>query len=84
MTLSCSCSCLGYSQVEVQPRTEKLNGAGSLIRWARSNFTSAASQAVPRMCGGKVNVTVLDDNTHSLHILGQQIIVRVDHPNVEL
>lgn len=81
-TLSCPCNCLGHTQAVAPPGPGKSNGPGSLVRWARANVASTASQAVPRMCGGKVNVTVLDDNTHPLNILGQQIIVRVEHPNV--
>ena len=85
MTLSYSCNCIGDTQAVAQPRGDKLNGAGSLVQWARaiSKLASTSDQAaLPRSCGGKVIVTVLDDNTHALKILGQQIIVRVEHPNL--
>ena len=84
MTLSYSCNCIGNTQAATPPRADKLNGAGSLLQWARarSKVASTSNQAIPHLCGGKVNITVLDDNTHSLKILGQQIIVRVEHPNV--
>lgn len=71
----------------MQPVTQalpcsKVDGAASLIKWARAKVASesTSSQASPRLCGGKINVTVLDDNTHTLDIPGQQIIVRVEHP----
>lgn len=84
MTLSYPCNCIGYTPAVAPPLVDKLNGAGSLDKWARARtkVASGANQAVARSCGGKVNVTVLDDETHSLKILGQQIIVRVEHPNV--
>ncbi|KAF8810849.1 hypothetical protein BYT27DRAFT_7161397 [Phlegmacium glaucopus] len=81
-TLSYPCNCLGHTRAVAPPGPQKSNGPGFLVRWARAGFASTASQAVPRMCGGKVNVTVLDDNTHPLNILGQQIIVCVEHRNV--
>lgn len=86
MSLSYPCNCIGHSPqaAEAVPRSDKLNGAGSLAQWARPRVnvasSSTANQAAPRLCGGKVKVTVLDDNTHSLNILGQQIIVHVEHP----
>ena len=83
VTLSFSCNCLGHTQVETSPGIEGSHKLGSILQWARPKLISTASQAVPRMCGGKVNVTVSDDNTHTLKILGQQIIVRVEHPNID-
>lgn len=58
----------------------KGSGPGSLIRWARADFKPTPAQAVPRTCRGEVSITVSDDKTHSLKILGQRIIVRVEHP----
>lgn len=85
VSLSYPCSCVGHIQavpsVPALP-CSKINGAGSLVKWARAKVASTSNQALPRSCGGKVIVTVLDDNSHTLEILGQQIIVRVEHPNV--
>lgn len=84
VTLSYLCNCIGHTQAAAPSRDDKLNGSGSLLQWARarSKVASTSNQATPRLCGGKVNITVMDDNTHSLDILGQQITVRVEHPNV--
>jgi len=83
VTLSYPCNCLGHNQGAARPAPQKSNGPGSLVRWAsaNSNFTPTVDQAAPRTCEGKVSVTVLDDNTHPLDIPGQQIILRVEHPN---
>jgi hypothetical protein len=85
VTMSFPCKCIDHTQTAAPPRADKLNGAGSLLQWARARSKVASTsnnQAVPHSCGGKVNITVLDDNSHSLDILGQQIIVRVKHSNV--
>lgn len=88
MTSTFPCTCIGHTQATAPPRVDKLNGAASLLQWARarskvaSSSTSNLNQAVPRMCGGKVIITVMDDYTHTLSILGQQIIVLIEHPNV--
>lgn len=84
MSSSYPCNCIGHTQTAAPPRADKLNGAGSLLQWARarSKVASTSDQSIPRLCGGKIIITVADDNTHPLQILGQQIIVRVEHPNV--
>ena len=84
LTFCYTCSCIGHTQTASQPHVDKLNGAGSLLQWARarSKVASTSTQAEPRLCGGKIYIIVADDNTHTLDILGQQIIVRVVHPNV--
>lgn len=70
------------------PRVDKLNGAGSLLQWARAHSKVASTSSNQptvihtRLCRGEVIITVMDDNSHPLKILGQQIIVRVEHPNV--
>ena len=83
VTLTYPCNCLGHNQGAARPVPQKSDGPGPLVRWACANlnFTPTVNQAVPRTCEGKVSVTVLDDNTHPLGILGQQIILRVEHPN---
>lgn len=95
VTLSFPCNCIGQTQTEAQQsRVDKLYGAGSLLQWARarskvvstsSNQASSNHQTVIHTrltCGGEVNISVMDDNSHFLKILGQQIIVSVKHPKV--
>ena len=68
----------------VLPSVDKSDRAGSLLQWARhhAKVASTSNKTLRRLCGGKIRVSVVDDHTHSLSILGQRIIVRVEHPKV--
>ncbi|KAF9475575.1 hypothetical protein BDN70DRAFT_996337 [Pholiota conissans] len=40
---------------------------------------STSGPSTPKLCGGIVTITAVDDTTHPLDILGQRIRVRVEH-----
>ncbi|KJA16219.1 hypothetical protein HYPSUDRAFT_47523 [Hypholoma sublateritium FD-334 SS-4] len=71
--LTFQCTCLGYDQVKP---TMKGN-AGDLIKMAR--LASGSGIMTPRVCGGKIVVSAGDDTTHPLNLLGQRIVVSVEH-----
>lgn len=56
---------------------------GDLIRQARlsqEQASQAGTGTVPRVCGGKVKITAVDDGRHPLGILAQRISISIDHP----
>ncbi|KAF8970917.1 hypothetical protein BDZ97DRAFT_1409125 [Flammula alnicola] len=86
-TSTFQCTCLGHAPVQAaapHPQAAVPTGSmkgtqGDLIRKARA-MNAVSGLTVPRLCGGRVVVTAVDDGTHPLRIVGQRIIVRVEHP----
>lgn len=72
------CTCLGYEAPKPQPMT--LNGnSGDLMKKARHAANTATPVQMPRACGGRVTITAVDDRTHPLRLVGQRIVVLVEH-----
>ncbi|KDR71895.1 hypothetical protein GALMADRAFT_213720 [Galerina marginata CBS 339.88] len=90
-TLTFKCTCLGNTPAAVPnssvPTTATptaiLKGTqGDLIRQARARAgVEAAASSVPRVCGGTILITAVDDGRHPLGILGQRISVCIEHPS---
>lgn len=62
-TVTFQCTCLGHKSVSTDARL-----MGALPR-----------VSMPKICGGTVTITAVDDGSHPLKILGQRIVVRVEH-----
>ncbi|PPQ78769.1 hypothetical protein CVT25_010642 [Psilocybe cyanescens] len=81
-----TCRCLGNLVIPDAPppassKASKKGAQGDLIKQARlARSVEASALTVPRICGGKVKITIVDDGRHPINIPGQRISISIEHP----